>query len=245
MSERITRKNIRRDEFMETMEKGVVYTQSHVRTILISAGALVAVILVGWGVFAWRSSTRLVANDALAAAMKVWNAGIDAAAPKPGADQPTFASEEAKRKRAQELFEALVKEHGGSTPGDVGKLYLASIAIEQGQAERARELWKSYAEAHASDMLAASVQLDLLRLDRSQGKAGQVVDDLRRLIGDSQHAVPLDTLLYELAKTLDQQGKTDEARQAWQRISDEFPRSPFAAEAQRAGGAAGARVVRP
>ena len=83
MSDRILRKDIRRDEFMETIEKGVHYTQDHVRSILMAVGAIVGAGLLVWGVVAWRSSNRLQTNDALAAAMRVWSAPIDAAAPKP------------------------------------------------------------------------------------------------------------------------------------------------------------------
>ena len=245
MSDRITRKDIRRDEFVETLEKGVEYTQSHVRSILTAVAALVGLGLVVWGIVAWRGSVRDKANDALAGAMRVWSAPIDAAAPKPSDPlTPSFATEEARRARAKELFEALAKDHAGSTAGDVGNLYLAAIAIEQGQAEHARELWQSYLKSHRSDMLAASVQVDLLHLDRSQGKVDQVVAELRRLIDDTGRVVPLDTLLYELATTLTQQGKLDEAKKAWQRLADEFPRSPFAAEAQRASGSAGSSPLR-
>ncbi len=249
MSDRITRKDIRRDEFVETLEKGVEYTQGHVRSILTAVGALVALGLLAWGIVAWRGNARDKANDALAGAMRVWSAPIDAAAPKPSDPAtPSFATEEARRARAKELFEALVKEHAGSTAGDVGNLYLAAIAIEQGQAEHARELWQAYLKSHRRDMLAASVQVDLLHLDRSQGKTDQVVAELRRLIDDTSRAVPLDTLLYELATTLTQQGKTEEARKAWQRLADEFPRSPHAAEAQRASGGAprsGLQITQP
>ena len=111
MNERIARKDIRRDEFMETLGKGVEYTQSHVRIMVMAGTAVVAVALAAWGVYAWRANVRYGANDALGAAMRVWGASIDAASPKPlDADAPTFASEDARRKRAQELFEALVKE---------------------------------------------------------------------------------------------------------------------------------------
>jgi TolA-binding protein len=244
MSDRITRKDIRRDEFVETLEKGVEYTQGHVKSILTSVGALVALGLVAWGIVAWRGSVRDKANDALAGAMRVWSAPIDAATPKPSDPvTPSFATEEARRARAKELFEALVKDHAGSTAGDVGNLYLAAIAIEQGQAEHARELWQAYLKSHRHDMLAASVQVDLLHLDRSQGKVDQVVAELRRLIDDSDRVVPLDTLLYELATTLTQQGKTDDAHKAWQRLADEFPRSPFASEAQRVVAAAPQRAL--
>src|SRR6186713_84319 len=136
MSDRITRKDIRRDEFVETLEKGVEYTQSHVKSILIAVGALVGLGLVAWGIVAWRGSSRDKANDALADAMRVWAAPIDAAAPKPSDPAtPSFATEDARRARAKELFEALAKEHAGSVAGDVGNLYLAAIAIDQGQAE--------------------------------------------------------------------------------------------------------------
>jgi TolA-binding protein len=241
MSDRITRKDIRRDEFVETLEKGVEYTQGHVRSILVAVAALVGIGALGWGFFAWRNNVRMSANDALAQAMHAWSGTIDAAAPKPDdPTAPTFASEDARRVRAKELFTTLVRDHSGTSAGDVGNLYLAAIATQQGQIEEARGMWQKYLASHRHDMLAASVQLDLLRLDRAQGKGDQVIADLRKLIDDPDRTVPQDTLLFELARTLESQGKLDEARKAWQRITDEYPRSPYAAEAQSASGAPGA-----
>ena len=94
---------------------------------------------------------------------------------------------------------------------------------------------------HSDGLLAAAARISLWNLDRQQGKAEAVAAELRALLENADRPLPEDTLLNELAKTLDQLGKPEEARAARQRILDEFPRSAYRDAAQRAlGGQAGA-----
>jgi len=74
--------------------------------------------------------------------------------------------------------------------------------------------------------------VSLLGLDRSAGKGQQVVDKLRADLEKEDKPLPEDVLLFELGTTLEQLGRRDEARTAYQRIADEYPDSPFAAKAQ-------------
>ncbi len=50
--------------------------------------------------------------------------------------------------------------------------------------------------------------------------------------------LPADVILYQLALTYDALGKGDDARATWRRIVDEYPQSPYIADAQREAGPA-------
>jgi len=242
MNQRLSRKDIKRDEFVEGLEHSVDYAREHLRLIGMIIVGILAVAGAVWGIWAWRQSRLLAANDALAAAIRIYDAPIDAKAPKPDdADAPSFATEDARRQKAEEAFTKLAQERGGTGAGATANLYLAAMAVERGQSERARDLWQQYLKSgEKKGMLAGAVELDLVRLERSQGKADQAAQELRHMLEDPDRAAPQDAILYELAVTLQAQGKADEARANFQRIVDEFPRSPYRSDAQRqvAGGGA-------
>ena len=70
-------------------------------------------------------------------------------------------------------------------------------------------------------------------VDLQQGKGEQVVKDLRAMLEKGDSPVPQDVLLHELGMALEQLKRPQEAVQAYQRILDEFPQSPYRPEAQQ------------
>ena len=92
MSDHLSREQLKRNELGEAVEASIHYAEDHLRTILIGVGALAAVALVGWGVFAWSASRRTAANDLLTRALKVAGAPVEAAARPDDPVSPSFAS---------------------------------------------------------------------------------------------------------------------------------------------------------
>ncbi|MDX1632647.1 MAG: tetratricopeptide repeat protein, partial [Thermoanaerobaculia bacterium] len=146
---------------------------------------------------------------------------------------PTFPSEEAKRARATALFEGVVQEHEGSPAGEVAKVYLARLFFEEGRTEEARELWQQFLDENPDHMLAAAVKLNLLDLERAAGNTEAVVEDLRASLEAEDSPVPTDALLFELAESLEELGRSEEARTMYQRLADEYPDSAYAGTAQQ------------
>ena len=87
-------------------------------------------------------------------------------------------------------------------------------------------------------MLAAEARLNLLALDRKQGKGEEVVKELRAMLEKGDTPLPQDVILHELGVTLEQLNRPQEAVQSYQRILDEFPQSPFRARSPAEGGRA-------
>lgn len=230
----LTRKEMKKNELAAAVHRTVDYAEHHARGLLVGVGAVAVVALLGFGVWAWLQSRSSGASEALAKAMKVYAAPIDAAAPKPDDPAaPSFASEAARRERAKPLFEAVRDDHPWSDAADVAGLFLADIAVAEGQPGRARELWTDFLDEHDDHVLAGETRLNLFVLDRSGGKAEAVAAELARLLEDPEPPLPQDVLLYELAVTQEQLGKTADAILAYQRIVDEYPRSSYRSAAQQ------------
>jgi tetratricopeptide (TPR) repeat protein len=240
MSDRLSRSEVKRDELTEGLEASIEYARRNVRRVLtiISVVIVVGAAFLAWR--AWGAKSGAGANAALDAAIRVYGAPIQADAKPDDPNQPSFATEEARRAKARQLFESLASRHASTPAGNTAWVYLGRLALERGEADAAAKAWRDYLAHEDEGMLAAAVTLDLVRLDRSQGRGEQAAKDLEALLAKPTKPVPDDALLYELGVTLKGLGRNEDARRNLQRILDEFPRSSYRGAAQQELSAVGA-----
>lgn len=235
MNQRLTRKDIKRDELASAVEHGMEYAGSHVKTIVYAVlGA--AVLLALWGGYQYYSGGQSAkANEALAKAIRVFQAPVVGAATAKPADplEPSFADDAARRAAARPLLEGVRKSFGSTDAADIAGLFLANLAVTDGKLDDARKLWKDFVDEHNDHMLAGQAQLNLINLDRSQGKNDQAIEALKKLVGANTKALPKDLLLNELAGAYEAANKPQEAIEQYQMILDEYPRSPYRNDAQQ------------
>jgi tetratricopeptide (TPR) repeat protein len=241
MDERLTRQNIKRNELGEAVAHGIEYAEHHLRQIFVSFGVIVAVAAAIWGGYAWVQHRRGAANDLLAQALHVWSGEVVATGAQPDDPfKPTFATEGARRAKAEELFTKLHDSYGRTGAGALAQVYLGEIALAEGDAAKARSLWQDYVDDHGSEAPASVARIDLMQLDRKEGKGTELVEKLRAMLDKPQKSLPDDLVLYQLGETLDVLGRKDEARSSFRRIVEEFPQSPWVEEARRRSGGAAA-----
>lgn len=230
---RLSRKEVKRDEVLETFGSAVGYVRGHGRTMLLAAAAVVVVALGYLAFTLWNASRQEGANEGLAEALAVAGAEIDAHDPRPDADPPKFADEAARQARAKEAFESVQREHSGTAPAAVATSYLARMAAEAGDIDRARALWDEVIDEGGESLLTAEARLNRMALDREQGRLAELADRLRADLDSTEPELPKPILLHELALALEALGQPEEAREIYRRLAEEHPGSSYAAGAER------------
>jgi TolA-binding protein len=232
MSRRLTRKQIKRDEVRESLDSVLDYLLAHRKTIGYGLLGLLAAGLAAVGVLSYLEDRESRAGEVLAQAMQVQRATIDPIAPQPeDPEAPTFADEAAREARAMELFEQIEREFGSSDAAAIASVYRAGLAARQGDYATARALWEEFVGQQENHALGAEVRLNLMALDRQQGRGEELAAEIRSMLESEPSPFPADVLLYELAKTLESLGDS-EAGEVYRRLAEEHPESSFAVEAR-------------
>lgn len=236
MSERLTRKeikhDIREDSFRTSVARSLEYLAANSRLLAIIALAILVAVLGGVGLKSYLDLRAARASEALAHALRVHEAPIQATGARPEDPlRPSFPDEASRDERAEELLQEVRDRYPRSGAGAVAAIYLGRIRLDQGDAEGARELWEQFLRRHGDHMVAATVRLSLYALEREAGRGEEVAEELRAMLEDRRRPLPEDTVLFELARTLDDLGEREEARLTYQRLGDEYPDSPYAQQA--------------
>ncbi len=234
MTQHLTRKEMKRDDFATAVGRGMEYAESHARTLLLGLGvvALLAVLFLVGRIFLGQRGEQ--ANEALSRALKIYQAPIDATSAKPDDPKdPSFPDPAARRTRARQLFEAVRSDYGMSDAADVAGLYLAQISAEEGQFDRARELWTEFVDDNSKNILAGEARVNLIHLDRQQGKGEDLTQRLKAMLEQEEPGLPKDVILYELATTQEELGRKQEALVSWRRLTEEYPESAYRSNAQQ------------
>ncbi len=238
MSHRLTRKeikhDIRDDEVRSRLVRIFEFLQERPSVVVGAVVGLVVLVLGVTALLAYLDNRGEAASEELASALRIAGAPVTEADAKPDdPEEPSFPTEDAKRTRAKEAFEEVRGGVGSSVAGEVADLYLADIAARDGDTEAAREIWESFLADHENHVLALSVRLNLIHLDRQDGRVQEVADELQRELDSASRALPEDVVLFELAQTLEELGRADDAALLYQRILDEHPKSPYTEQARR------------
>jgi outer membrane protein assembly factor BamD (BamD/ComL family) len=126
------------------------------------------------------------------------------------------------------MFDEVRSDHDGTDAADIAMVYRAELATREGDLALARELWEKFLERQKDHMLVAEVHLNLMSLDRVEGRGDELITRLNSMLDSPDRKdLPTDVLLNQLAITLEDSGREEEARRAYRRIIDEFPTSPY------------------
>lgn len=253
MSDRLTRKEMKReDSFQVFMAQALGFVQEHRRALILGVVLLVVVVLAGVGWFIYLEATEDDAQRLLADAVEAYGAPVEAgeeaaadAEAAAGGDELSFPTREARRQRAAELFRRVIDEYGVSDAADVAQAYLGEIAAAAGDVEQAEALWREFLDDEPDHALAAEVRLNLYALMRGAGEGEEVAAELRDMLERDRRPLPQDVALYELAVTLEELGREEDASVYYQRLVDEFSDSPYAAAAREKTGETGVQGMLP
>lgn len=228
---RITRRELKRNELVESFDKTVDYVSHHRRGAVEALAAVGVVVLIAAGFFFFRGWRERQAGRELSAALGILEtplAGDPAAASAPR----TFATAAERESEAVKHLKA-ASEKGGTAAGRAAQVIL--VARGEKSAQSPATLAKAARDEQAE--VAAAAEIDSARLLSADGKTTEAIDRLKRAIESPKSAAPKDALLFALAETYEKAGSSADARATYQRIVNDYPNSPYRTDArQKIGG---------
>lgn len=221
MAQKITRKELKHDEFVEAGLDAGEWLEEHWRTVAAGAGAVLGVVLlfVGWN---WWSENRQERAGRLAAA------GFALLEPTQSGTGPAVDPAAAAAK-----FEEAATMAGGSPLGDVARTYRAVALLRAGRAAEAVPLLEAVSGSVEDPVLRGTARALLADALEASGNADRAAEVLTDLADATDPVYPSDLALLRLGEVRARQGRDDEARRAWQDVLSRYPESAASAQARQ------------
>jgi tetratricopeptide (TPR) repeat protein len=228
---RITRKEMKQDEFVSTVGQMTRWVEDHMTKLLWGAAGLVVIILLGYAIWSWRARQAMEGHAALSVVVETYAAPVGSAAPAtPG--EITYATAEEKFRTVMAQADEVIEEHGSTDAGPLARLYRGLAAFELGEAQTARSDLGQFLGSNPSHFLAPQVQRKLAELDERDGNLERACATYRELTERPTPGLPTELSLLDLGRCLAAQGQRQESSATYQRILDEFPDSVYTTEAR-------------
>lgn len=226
MTKRITRKQLKRNELVETMGRTVDYVSHHRRGVseAMAAGGIAVALVIAF--FLFREYREAQSGRELSAGLAALDMPI-AGTPAAARAQKTFPSDAEREKQAVEHLKKAAN-RSSTAAGRAAALILAARSPSPASAE---VFARAAREAKAE--VAASAELDAARLLASQGKKTEAIDRLKRAIESAASPAPKDALLFALAEIYEDAGASSDARATFQRLVNDYPNSPYRNDARQ------------
>lgn len=236
------RHDLKHDKFVDEIGALSVRAKANQRLLLTLALGLIAVALLAYGFFFYRSNQEAKGQLALASAIETIEAQVgedpqqQGQPPAPG---PKFKTADERNAAAEKQFREVKAKFGSTDAADIAGLYLARIAVLKGDTKTARQGLEDFIDDHGDHpLLGASARYSLYQLRIESGEAAKVATELDAELKKAEPALPGDALLILLAQAYDVQGNAAKSRETYRRITTEFPDSQYAVEAARRAGTA-------
>jgi tetratricopeptide (TPR) repeat protein len=230
MAQRLTRKGMKHDKFIEDVELAYGFAGRHRAALLGGALGLLVIVLAAWGWVVWQSNREAKAQADLAAAITLLDSPVSSV-PDPDSLRETFPTEEAKLAKAEPLLRAVASEYGSTDAAQVAGLYLARIEAARGDVAAAKPRLEKIVRSKPEELLTASAQLALFQIELGENP-GEAIPKIEREVSRDKGLLPKDAALALLAQAYERAGDTEKSRATWRRILNEFPDSPYAGDAQ-------------
>lgn len=228
--DRQTRKAIKHDKFLDQLNNAYTFAARNRKPLIMAAVAIVILAVAAAALAAYSHRQEIEAQKVLAEGIEVMQTPVGE---RVIATSTSYESEEARQKAAEEIFRRVVDEYGSRDAADVASLYLAQIEARRGDYDSARARFESFVDDHPEHLLAASAEVSLLNMKLAAGETDALITELQERIDGESDRLPRPVLLALLAQAYEMKGDQEKAIQAYRRIANEFPDSPYSLDAQR------------
>jgi predicted negative regulator of RcsB-dependent stress response len=229
LAQHIPRKQLKKDEFRETLAHGAEAVLSHRQ---LTAYVVIAATLIALGGFAWRSYSQhqtVKAFAAFDAAMKVFDTPVG---PPLTPGETTYPDENKKFTEAQKKFAEVASRYPHTRAGQLASYYSALSLERLGKNEDTKK--RLEALMHGGDAeVAAMAKFELAGVDDRTGRGDEAVRLYLELIAKPTALVPKAVAMLALADHYSVSNPS-EAAKLYGQIKTDYPDTPMAQEADQA-----------
>jgi len=228
--DRVTRRGIKHDRFVDEMEHVYDLAAKNRSRVMTAVVAVVAILVIGAGIFIYLQKKERDAQARLGEAISILEAPVGDAAP---ATAPKYKDENEKIAKAEPILVEISNKYGGTDAADVADIYLARIAGSRGDLATAKTKLQNFLREHPDHILAGTVEMSLMDLRLATEPPKDLIVELENQLKQEETRLPKDAILILIARANELQGDAVKAREAYQRIVNEYPDSAYAIDAQR------------
>ena len=193
--------------------------------------AVAVIAVLAFGFFAWRERTQTQAAILPASAVAVKDARIG---PPGTAEQGLrFNNERERAQAALTKFKAAADAHPSTDAGLYARYQEAATYMALGNPAQAAAAYQQVIDKAGSALYGQTARLGLAEAQSAQGQYDQAINTFKELAQRKDGALPVDGILMQLGRTYLVAGKRSDAQQAFNRLVEEFPESPYIGEARR------------
>jgi TolA-binding protein len=220
MTRRISRKEMKTDEFVETAVEASHWLEENWQQVVKGAVALAVIGAIVGFVFWYRASNRKAAEELLAKGIQVYQQ----------AETNGFADSAAVEEALQTFSEAA--DRGGSAAaGSSARYFQGASLIRLGRAEEAVPVLEELTDESLTPTLAWSAEALYAEALAGAGQLERATEVLEGMAASTDASYPPGQALLQLARLQRRAGNAEQARQLLQRVTEEYPQSAAAMEA--------------
>jgi tetratricopeptide (TPR) repeat protein len=199
------------------------------------SAAVVVVLAAVLGYFWWSGRVSARAHTLLADALAVDDARVG---PPPAAGSPvpaglSFDTARAKNQAALTKFKIAADEYPSTDAGIFARYRQASTYMALGEAASAATTYQQVIDRAGNSLYGQMAKLGLAEAQAQTGQYEQAINTFKELAQRKDGDVPVDGVLLRLGRVYIDAGKKSDAEQTFNRLVEEFPDSPFSADARR------------
>ena len=199
--------------------------------------AIAAVVIVGaavLGYVAWRDRNNSRAEAMLAEALTTAEVRVGApvAPGTPGAG-PSFPTERARFEATLTKLKAAADAYPDADAGIFARYRQAATEMALGNAAQAATTYQQVIDRAGDRIYGQMARLGLAEAQARSGKYDEAINTFKELAQRKDGPLPVDGILMQLGLAYRDSGKKADAQQTFNRIVEEYPDSPFSADAKK------------
>ncbi len=227
------RRHLKQNEFEELTMQALDFFQARRREVTSVLAVVAAIGLVAASVWAWYQHRQDRAHAMLADAMIVQDARVGPPAAPGTPEGLTFPTERERAQAAVAKFKAAADAYPNTDAGMFARYQEAALQLTLGNAAEAIKDYQDVISRSGSGLYGQMAQLGLAEAYARSGQYDQAINSYKQLSQQKDGQLPVDGILIQLGRTYRDAGKIADAEQTFNRIVQEFPDSPYNADAKK------------